>query len=82
MDIEDEYDQEHFFLTKPTLIANGKFLVYAGSRIEDGHADEDEIKNGNGYGLHIYDLENRCTIAKIAKAEVLIDSFEDADEDE
>ena len=75
----DGDSKEHFFLTKPTIIANSKFLAYTGSSFKDGSTDLDEDEKENGFGLHLYDLKNRCTIATIAKAEVLIDSFEDSE---
>ena len=49
-------------MVDPSLIADGKYLIYAGGSEEDGAS------------LHLYDLENQCTTATI-KAEVLIDSY-------
>ena len=52
-----------FPLIDPTLIADGKYLVYGGGNEEVGAS------------LHLYDLENHSTVATISKAEVLIDSY-------
>lgn len=63
-DIDDDDEMEHFWLTDPTLVSNGKYLVYNGGSEADGST------------LHLYHLENRCTVATIEKVEAVIDSYE------
>ena len=55
---------EHYWLTDPTIVANGEYLVYNGGSEADGST------------LHLYHLANRCTVATIEKVEALIDSYE------
>ena len=63
-DLKEEEATEHYWLTDPTIVANGKYLVYNGGTEADGST------------LHLYHLTNRCTVATIEKVEALIDSYE------
>ena len=62
-----EDSPEMFPLIDPTLIADGKYLVYGGGNEQKGAS------------LHLYDLENHCTVATISSAEVLIDSYKNVE---
>ena len=56
-----------FPLIDPTLIADETYLVYGGG------------SEAEGASLHLYDLENHITVATIGNAEVLIDSYKNAE---